>query len=168
MKNLIVLLFIIVLGTPLFAETGGSPFDYSPIRPSKENLTEEMRISRGGQLYDNWWKATTEAKKPQDDHPLWKLQDTNKRKGYSTYRCKECHGWDYRGEEGAYSKGSHFTGFDGVYMASQKMSVEELEGVLKGSTNKDHDFSGYLSEEYITDLALFLKKGVICQKFGTF
>jgi thiosulfate dehydrogenase len=161
MKNLIILLSIIVLATPLFAETGSSPFDYSPIQHGKENITEEMRISRGGQLYDNWWKTTTEGKKPQDDHPLWKLQDTNKRKGYSTYRCKECHGWDYRGKEGAYSKGSHFTGFEGVYMASQKMSVEELEGVLKGSTNKDHDFSGYLSGEDISDLALFLKKGVI-------
>ena len=27
-----------------------------------------------------------------------------------TWRCKECHGWDYRGAPGAYSIGSDFTG----------------------------------------------------------
>ena len=99
--------------------------------------------------------------KPEGDHPLWKTQNSNKRNGYSTYRCKECHGWDYRGKDGAYSKGSHFTGFIGIYSASQNKSISELEAALKGSTNTDHDFSGMLSNTDIADLVLFMKKGII-------
>ena len=105
--------------------------------------------------------STADTEKPEGDHPLWKTQTNNKRKGYSTYRCKECHGWDYRGKDGAYGKGSHFTGFSGVYSASQDKTISELEADLKGSTNKDHDFSGLLSNADISDLALFMKKGII-------
>jgi thiosulfate dehydrogenase len=126
----------------------------------RNNYTEEMHISRGGQLYDNWWSTTVDAEKPNNDHPLWGQQSSNKRSGYSTYRCKECHGWDYRGKDGAYGKGSHYTGFAGVYEASQKMSIMELESVLSGSTSKEHDFSGYLNNDDISDLALFMKKGL--------
>jgi len=79
-----------------------------------DKLNELMRESRGGQLYDNWWKTTIDTEKPKKDHPLWKEQSTNKRSGYDTYRCKECHGWDYRGKDGAYGKGSHYTGFKGT------------------------------------------------------
>jgi thiosulfate dehydrogenase len=161
MKNNIIALLIIVFSSAVFAQTADSPFDYSPEKYGREKLTEEMLISRGGQLYDNWLKTNTDVIKPQDDHSLWKLQNTNKRKGYATYRCKECHGWDYKGKEGAYGKGSHYTGFQGVYGSSQNLSIEELKDVMKGSKNKEHDFSRYLSEEDISDLSLFLKKGVI-------
>ncbi len=140
---------------------GSNANDYSPLIIENKNMTEKMRISRGGQLYDNWWKTSVDAEKPAEDHLLWKTQNENKRKGYSTYRCKECHGWDYRGKDGAYSKGSHYTGFKGIYDASQKMTIDELVGVLKGETNKDHDFTRYLSEEDIADLALFQKHGTI-------
>jgi thiosulfate dehydrogenase len=157
------LIILIVSSTAALAQMGmrGGMHDVTPIEYSQQQFTEDMRISRGGQLYDNWWKTTIDTVKPEGDHPLWKTQTTNKQKGYSTYRCKECHGWDYRGTEGAYGKGSHFTGFIGVYQASQKMSLKELEAALKGSTNKDHDFSGMLSDADIGDLALFMKKGII-------
>lgn len=134
--------------------------DYAPANYNPSRFSEAMRISRGGQLYDDWWKATVDSEKPSKDHPLWKLQDTNRRTGYDTYRCKECHGWDYRGKDGAYGKGSHYTGFKGVLDASKKMSHKELEAVLKGAANKDHDFSGYLTIADISDLALFLNKGL--------
>lgn len=135
--------------------------DYSPIRYEREKFTGEMRISRGGQLYDNWWKTTVNTDKPEENHQLWQSQTNNKRSGYATYRCKECHGWDYRGKEGAYGKGSHYTGFKGVYDASQKMSVKELSSVLQGSAERDHDFSKILNGNDISDLALFLKYGII-------
>jgi thiosulfate dehydrogenase len=147
--------------TPLSAQIKGEALDYSPVKYERENLTEEMRISRGGQLYDNWWQATVDGTKPEEDQPLWKLQSSNKRSGYATYRCKECHGWDYRGKDGAYSKGSHYTGFIGVDNASRNMSVKQLEDVLRGATSGDHDFSTYLGSEDIADLALFLKYGIV-------
>jgi len=140
---------------------GDGPVDHPPEQYDQKIFTEKMRISRGGQLYDNWWKTTDNGDKPGQNHPLWKLQNKNTRKGYSTWRCKECHGWDYRGKEGAYGKGSHYTGFDGVYEASQTLPVKELINILNGSTNKDHDFSRHLSDNDIADLALFLKKGTM-------
>jgi thiosulfate dehydrogenase len=117
-------------------------------------------LSRGGLIYDKWWEFT-KVEEPTVDHPLWITQSTNTRSGGTTWRCKECHGWDYKGEQGAYSSGSHYTGFSGVYESFVKMSEDELVGVLKGSTNPDHDFSSVMSDKSISDLAVFLKEGII-------
>ena len=165
----IILLVLAVSGTIAWSQMGGGkmggstqqayPQSYS--QEENDRLDELIRVSRGGQLYDDWWKATIDTRKPQVDHPLWKEQTTNKRNGYDTYRCKECHGWDYRGKDGAYGKGSHYTGFKGVYEAAQKMSIGKLENVNKKGANKNHDFTGYIGNEEIADLALFMKKGVI-------
>jgi mono/diheme cytochrome c family protein len=179
MKKGIVLITILAVGSAAaysFAQMGhgmmrsghmmgggymmGKMHDYSPVHYDPQQFSEDMHISRGGQLYDDWWKTMVDVDKPEDEHPLWKTQKTNTRSGYSTYRCKECHGWDYRGKDGAYGKGSHFTGFKGIYGASQSMSEKELAGVLKGSSNRDHDFSSFLKDDDIADLALFLKRGV--------
>jgi thiosulfate dehydrogenase len=148
---------LLLINTVLWAQDS---LDHSPAKYERKDFTEDMRVSRGGQLYDNWWKVTVDAEKPAEDQPLWKTQNTNKRNGYSTYRCKECHGWDYKGRDGAYGKGSHYTGFKGVYKASKRKSVKDLEGLLKGSI-KEHDFSGQLSENDISDLSLFIKYGII-------
>jgi thiosulfate dehydrogenase len=118
-------------------------------------------LVRGGLLYDKWWEELG-IDAPSEDHPLWKLQTTNTRSGADTWRCKECHGWDYRGVEGAYGSGSHKTGFKGVLQVSGKPAVEIL-GMLKGSTNPDHDFSGVMDEQALIDLALFLSEGMIDQ-----
>ena len=117
-------------------------------------------VAGGGRLYDKWWKAVPGVKEPVGDHPLWATQTTNKRKGLDTWRCKECHGWDYKGKDGAYGSGSHKTGFPGV-MAAQAKSVDQLKAVLKGSTNPKHNFSSALDETALTNLATFLKHGVI-------
>ena len=160
-KTIIFVLVFLTSATLSFAQMGSSMHDYAPVPFPDELYTDDMRISRGGQLYDDWWRTKVDIDKPTRDHPLWKEQSANKRKGYSTYRCKECHGWDYKGKGGAYRHGSHYTGFDGVYAASNNMSVSELEAVLRGSTNKDHDFSEYLNDGDIYDLSLFMKRGVI-------
>jgi thiosulfate dehydrogenase len=120
---------------------------------------QEDSISRGGRLYDKWWSETG-AEQPIIDQALWAMQSSNTRSGSDTWRCKECHGWDYLGEDGAYSSGSHFTGFPGVYDAAQTSTVEELAAALKGATNPDHDFSSVLDDDAINDLAVFLKEGL--------
>ncbi len=118
-------------------------------------------IAKGGLMYDKWWKAVEEATEPTDDHPLWALQSTNERSISTTWRCKECHGWDYQGKDGAYSKGSHFTGFPGIYTAAMTQSKAQLLGALTGGVNADHDFSSVLSKAALEDLVNFLKEGPI-------
>jgi len=68
---------------------------------------------RGGKLYDKWWNVNGEPV-PTGDHPLYPA--AGGQSGSSTFRCKECHGWDYKGAAGAYGPGSsHFTGIPGVF-----------------------------------------------------
>ncbi len=112
---------------------------------------------RGGKLYDAWW-TETEQDPPTDNMPLWKTQTTNTRKGSSTWRCAECHGWDYKGVDGMYASGSHMTGFKGV-LADKGKKPEDILAALKGGTNPDHDFSAYLEEQDLVDLALFIANG---------
>lgn len=117
-------------------------------------------VATGGRLYDKWWTAVPGGQEPVGDHSLWALQTTNKRKGLDTWRCKECHGWDYKGKDGVYGSGSHKTGFPGV-MAAQAKSVDQLKGILKGSTNPKHNFSSVLDDTALTHLATFLKHGLV-------
>ncbi len=117
-------------------------------------------IAIGGRLYDKWWKAVPGVTEPTGDHPLWVLQTTNKLKGPDTWRCKECHGWDYRGKDGAYGSGSHKTGFPGV-LAVQAKSVDQVKAILKGSANPKHNFSSLLDDTALTNLANFLKHGLV-------
>ena len=114
--------------------------------------------SRGGRLYDNW---LTEAgvEPPASDQPVWASQTTNTRTGTDTWRCKECHGWDYKGADGAYGSGSHFTGFPGVMGAASKTS-DEIVTILSGGSNPDHDFSA-MGDDAMADLAVFLKSGLV-------
>ncbi len=117
-------------------------------------------VAVGGKLYDKWWNAVPGVKEPVGDHPLWSLQTTNKRKGLDTWRCKECHGWDYKGKDGAYGSGSHKTGFPGV-LAVENKSEGQLKAILKGSTNPKHDFATVLDDSALTNLAAFLKHGLV-------
>jgi thiosulfate dehydrogenase len=115
-------------------------------------------VSRGGRLYDKWW-SVLELDAPTEDHPIWASQTTNERSGADTWRCKECHGWDYLGSEGAYGSGSHFTGFPGVYGA-QDRTVEELVSFLSGEVDANHDFST-MDETAKIDVASFLGDGLL-------
>ncbi|MGD2057351.1 MAG: c-type cytochrome [Anaerolineales bacterium] len=112
----------------------------------------------GGRLYDNWWiEAGLEA--PQTDHPLWAQQTTNQRSGEDTWRCKECHGWDYLGAQGAYGSGSHFTGFPGIFDVRGE-PASTVMAWLDGTENQDHDFS-MLGRDHLEDLVIFIKEGLV-------
>lgn len=115
--------------------------------------------SQRGLLYDKWWQAL-ELDEPAEDQPLWAIQSTNTRSGKDTWRCKECHGWDYNGANVAYGSGSHFTGFPGVMDAAGSMTPSELLAVLDGTANSDHDFSP-MGEEALGKLVIFLSEGLV-------
>ena len=97
---------------------------------------------------------------PEGDQPLWATQTTNTRTGADTWRCKECHGWDYKGAEGAYGSGSHLTGFPGIFESRAK-SFDELMAAMKGSTNPDHDFSAVMAEQDLVDMVTFISQALI-------
>src|SRR3972149_4983879 len=111
---------------------------------------------RCGLLYDKWW-GVLGLDAPTTDQNLWKTQTTNTRTGADTWRCKECHGWDYKGVDGAYGSGSHKTGFKGVLDAAT-MSAEDLTAWLTGKKNPEHDFSQAMGEAYIQALVTFMQK----------
>lgn len=124
--------------------------------PTEAPLTGSKEV--GGRLYDRWWtELGMEA--PQEDHPLWSQQSTNTRSGAATWRCKECHGWDYLGAEGAYGSGSHYTGFPGVFGARGENAAYILAW-LDGTENPDHDFSA-LGSDHLEDLLTFIKEGLV-------
>lgn len=120
----------------------------------------EANSARGGALYDQWWVvAGVTAAEPSGDHSLWASRpDTasNTRTGRDTWRCKECHGWDYEGVDGAYGSGSHRTGIAGVFGTT--LSAQATFDLIK--INHGYGEAG-LSDEDIWDLAKFVLEGQI-------
>ncbi len=117
-------------------------------------------IYAGGRLYDNWMEelALADNDLPQGDQPLWETRDTNNgnstAESLDTWRCKECHGWDYKGKDGVYASGDHFTGFDGI-LDARDMKPEQLFCTIKAE--KDHDFGEYFADDQaILDLTAFI------------
>ena len=131
---------------------------------SDDEPADPASIARGGLLYDKWWKVADGATEPTGDQALWSTQSSNTRSGADTWRCKECHGWDYQGVDGAYSGGSHKTGFAGVLDAGDSNTAAELVAILKGGDNADHDFSGVMNDAALKDLANFINEGLIDNK----
>ena len=130
------------------------------VGPLASSSADTEQIALGGRLYDNWMTTSGIEALP-GDHPLWSTQSTNTRTEATTFRCKECHGWDYKGAAGAYGSGSHYTGFPGVMRAGKALTQEDLFEVLRGGFNKDHDFRFDISRTNLNALAAFLDLGLV-------
>jgi cysteine-rich repeat protein len=118
----------------------------------------------GGRLYDRWW-AELALDPPTTDHPLWSLRPdpiTNQATTATTWRCKECHGWDYKGVDGQYGSGSHHTGFPGILGTT--MEASEIFSLLKEpapNVPNGHDYGSVLSDSQIQELVAFVLSGAI-------
>jgi thiosulfate dehydrogenase len=124
--------------------------------PAAVAAETESAIARGGRLYDKWF-AENKAAKPTDDHPAYPHKGGKYGKDAS-WRCKECHGWDYKGKDGAYASGGHATGIKGIEGAAGK-DAAAIVAILK---DKNHGYvDAMLSAEDMNDLALFVAKGQI-------
>ncbi len=119
---------------------------------------EQADIKHGALLYDKWYK--NKDIELEGNHPLYPAE--GQKEGADTWRCKECHGWDYIGKDGRYQTGSHYTGIQGVSDAKTK-TPEELFQVL-ATQNTAHDFSAYLTDDDIWALVKFLREGLIDAK----
>ncbi|MCH7881189.1 MAG: c-type cytochrome [Proteobacteria bacterium] len=112
-------------------------------------------IARGGQLYDDWM-VVLEHPEPKGNHPAY--PDIGKKKGKATWRCKECHGWDYMGEDGAYGKGGHYTGIKGLRRAVG-MEIDELMNIIR---DKTHQYTeAMIPDSAVRKLALFVSRGQV-------
>jgi thiosulfate dehydrogenase len=116
----------------------------------------ESSKARGGQLYDKWYSVTG-AKAPETMHPLYPSSGKYAAKPKSNWRCKECHGWDYRGADGAYESGKHATGIKGIDGAVDQ-STDQIVALLKAP---EHAYGDKLSDADLQDLATFIKAGQV-------
>jgi thiosulfate dehydrogenase len=112
------------------------------------NPTDQLALSLGGRLYDNW-AAVQYQGLPEETHPLYPADGAQS--GGGTWRCKECHGWDNLGADGAYGSGSHYTGIIGVRgMAGKEPS--EIAAIIRGEAH------GYTEQMIPDNLLEFLSR----------
>jgi thiosulfate dehydrogenase len=95
---------------------------------------EAWVLAQGGRLYDSWW-LVVEQPYPETTHPAYPADGAYP--GTSSWRCVECHGWDYRGSDGAYGEGPHRTGIkgiDGMVGADPATILEIIRNATHGYT----------------------------------
>ncbi len=114
----------------------------------------DASIARGGRLYNNWYKEIRKAP-PQSRHPAYPAAGAVK--GSQTWRCKECHGWDYEGSTGAYASGRHVTGIKGIRQMAGA-DPKNIVAVIKDNTHAYTDLD-LLDDADFLDLANFVAKG---------
>lgn len=115
----------------------------------------ESAIARGGRLYDKFY-GENKAAKPTADHPSY-IKDGKYGKENS-WRCKECHGWDYKGKDGAYARGSRFTGIKGLRDVAGA-PPERIASIIR---DKTHGYTeAMIPDRAVAALALFVSKGQI-------
>ena len=122
---------------------------------AQDGLDQIIAIARGGLFYDNWYEAL-EIEAPSDTHPAYPSEGGQS--GAATWRCKECHGWDYRGVDGAYGQGSHYTGIKGIRdtVGGDPASIAEI------IRNPQHGYSReMLTDSAVEKLAAFVSRGQI-------
>lgn len=121
----------------------------------EENINDKAaQIAEGGRLYDKWWKGYN-LKEPTSTHPAYPT--SGKKKGSTTWRCKECHGWDYRGKNGAYGKGSHFTGISGI----QNYAGKPINTIVEILKDKNHQYDTVMFDKALQLIALFVSEGQV-------
>jgi mono/diheme cytochrome c family protein len=124
------------------------------LKAQEPKETEVFAIARGGQLYDKWW-AVIDSKVPTTTHRAY--PSDGREKDTVTWRCKECHGWDYKGKDGVYGKGRHFTGIKGIG-GKAGAKPADIARILRDST---HNYPLFLTDKAVDWLARFVSAGQI-------
>jgi thiosulfate dehydrogenase len=148
--------FLFAQGFALRAEESAAPAgtrsdlaDFIHGAPSAP--TEIWLRSAGGRIYDNWWEAL-DRQKPETPHPAY--PKSGKRAGNS-WRCVECHGWDYNGKDGLYSSGDR-TGIKGIRRAAGR-DIDRIMATLRASP---HGYTqNLISDEELRRVAIFVSRG---------
>lgn len=113
----------------------------------------ESAIARGGRLYDLWWleKGMSRPKELNPRFPKKELKVVS-----DSWRCQSCHGWDYKGKNGDYGIGEHYTGIKGINGAIGRPPAA-IAPILRDA---NHGYTlEQLNDKDAADLALFVSRG---------
>jgi mono/diheme cytochrome c family protein len=113
-------------------------------------------IANGGRLYDDW-QAHLGGQNQVLPHPAYPAKAYYADAPSITWRCKECHGWDYKGNLGQYASGSHATGIKGI-RALAGADPERIIAILRNTT---HLYGAVLKHRDLQDVANFVSQGQI-------
>ena len=135
------------------AQPAGTPDVASPVYGAPRDPSPAWTLAAGGRMYDNWWQAL-DRKKPQGTHAAY--PKSGEAKGENTFRCKECHGWDYRGKDGEYASGKHATGIKGI-RGAQARAPTAILALLRAAP---HGYTeAMMSDEELMRVAQFVSRG---------
>jgi len=91
-KNILVMSLLLIIGSaaPIMVSHADSEVDI-------DTADGKITTTLGGRLYDNWWEVLLNDE-PDSRHPSYPADGAAT--GSKTWRCPECHGWDYKGAVG--------------------------------------------------------------------
>ncbi|MEX5728464.1 mono/diheme cytochrome c family protein [Rhodovulum iodosum] len=152
-------------GIALFAAVATAQQDFTPdyaieddaadfATEAPANPSEPWILAAGGRIYDNWWEALNRPAPHYITHPSY--PEVGQKSGAETWRCKECHGWDYAGVQGVYRAGSHYTGIKGIEGAKGK-SVAEIFELLRGPVHLYN--REMIPDDALARVAAFVSRG---------
>ena len=113
------------------------------LAPGIVSASDEGSIVRGGRLYDHWSREVHD-RPPAGLHPALAAR-RGSMSAAESWRCKECHGWDYKGNHG-------MVGIRG----KQGADATAIVAILKDST---HRYGSLLHDRDLLDLANFVSRG---------
>ena len=117
---------------------------------------EQLTLASGAKLYDKWYKVI-KAAAPKVSHPAYPADKKYASKPGANWRCKECHGWDGMGKDGAYAGGKHFSGIKGIN-GMKGADPAKVVAVLKDA---NHLYGDKISGGDLAKVALFVSRGQI-------
>jgi mono/diheme cytochrome c family protein len=112
-------------------------------------------IANGGRLYDNWLGVT--GNKQAVPHPSYPAKLTYSAVPSVTWLCKECHGPDYKGNQGQYASGPHATGIKGI-RGVVGTDPDQIISILR---NRTHLFGSVMKYRDLQDVANFVSRGQV-------
>jgi hypothetical protein len=153
-----------LLSVPTAILADGESHDYQHSEEAQEYVhgsptveSEAWLLAAGGRIYDNWWEAL-DRDEPEGTNPAYPSEVNTKQTGAGTWRCKECHAWDYKGAEGIYRQGSHYTGIPGIDGAVGR-PVEQIARMLR---DKNHPYTtDMISDQEMLRVAAFVSRGQV-------
>jgi thiosulfate dehydrogenase len=130
-----------------------------PVPAAQTNA--ESSALRGGRLYVAWDQVTNLSSGVEGINPLWPESTPDQVPDVLTWRCVNCHGWDYKGSDGKTLRPVlRAEGYPGLFNFTAA-PADDILPTLNGYLDPGHDFSDYLSDEDMQDLAAFISSGLV-------